>query len=105
MRLIIKKYGFFLVSIFFLVGYLIIGSFLVSGKSIENHQGITNDNQVEQNTEHNANNESVPSIPTQTIFALICAGLIGILCIPRNKNKKENFNGIKDSIKDNSNSG
>ncbi len=105
MRIIIKKYGFFAACIFFLVGYLLMSSFLVNKKSSENHRGITKNSQAEQSIENNENNKSTATIPKQTIFALICAGLIGILCIPRNKNKKENFNGAKDSIKDNADSG
>jgi len=102
MRIIIQKYGFLVVSVFLFAGVLIISSIVVSGKSSDNHQEITKDNQVAQNSE---NSKSVDSIPKQTILVLICAGLIGFLCIPRNKNIKENFYGRKDSIKDNGDSG
>lgn len=101
MRIIIQKYRFLVVSIFLFAGVLIISSFVVSGKSSENLPETTKDNQVVQNNE---NSESVDSIPKQTLLALICAGLIGLLCIPR-KNLKENFDGGNDSIKDNGDSG
>lgn len=100
MRTILQKYGFLAVSIFLFAGLLIISSFIVSGKGSEYHQEITKENQVEQNNE---NSESLDSIPIQTILALICAGLIGLLCIPRNKNG--NLNGSNDSIKDSGDSG
>jgi len=100
MRIIIQKYGFLVASIFLFAGLLIISSFIVSGKSSEYHQEITQDKQVEQNNE---SYESVDSMPIQTILALICAGLIGLLCIPRNK--KGNFNGRNDSIKSDGKSG
>lgn len=102
MRIIIQKYRFLVLSIFLFAGVLIISSFVVSGKSSENFQETTKDSQVVQNNE---NSESVDSIPKQTILALICAGLIGLLCIPRNKKIKENFDGRNDSIKDNGDSG
>ena len=78
---------------------MVISSFIVSGTSSEYHQEIAKDDQVEQNNE---NSDSVDSIPIQTILALICAGLIGLLCIPRNKNG--NLNGSNDSKKDNGDS-
>ena len=99
MRIILQKYGFLVASISLIAGLLIISSFIVSGRSSEYLQEITTDKQVEQNTE---NSESVDSIPVQTILALICAGLIGLLCIPRKKNG--NLNGSNDSIKDNGDS-
>ena len=102
MRIIIQKYRFLVASIFLFTGLLIISSFIVSGKSSEYQQEITKDTQVEQNNE---NNESVDSIPIKTIFALICAGLIGLFCIPRNKNNKENFDKRNYSIKDNGDAG
>ena len=100
MRIIIQKYRFLVASIFLFAGLLIISSFIVSGKSSEYYQEITQDKQVEQNNE---SYESVDSMPIQTILALICAGLIGLLCIPRNK--KEKFDGRNDSIKSDGKSG
>ena len=102
MRIIIQKYGFLVLSIFLFTSVLIIGSFVVSGKSSENSQEMTTDGQFAQNNE---NSESVDAIPKQTILALICAGLIGLVCIPRNKNIKQNFDGRNDSLEEEADSG
>ena len=106
MRIIIQKYRFLVISIFLFAGVMIISAFVGSGKSSENLQEITKEDQVVQNNENSeSNSESVDSVPKQTILALICAGLIGLLCIPRNNKIKENFDGKNDSIKDNGDSG
>jgi len=102
MRIIIQKYGLLIFSILLFASVLISSSFVVFGKSSENRQGITTDGQLAQKDE---NSESVDSVPKRTILALICVGLIGFLCIPRNKNGKENFNGRNNLIKDKGDAG